>query len=135
MSLKKGASEEVHEYFSVYKSPLHVATLALSILLDFESRVKNNLKIFAKDEFHFYYNNNYSGFSCISLKGFIDILEKIDVKSIEYHLYQGDFENWAKFSLENQKIEQIFKDAKNKNLKGKELKDFLILNLKRVFEE
>jgi Alpha-amylase/alpha-mannosidase len=134
MSLKRGASEEVHEYFSVYKSPLHVATLALAIALDFEARVKCDLKVFGKDEFHFYYNNNYSGFSCISLKGFIDILEKINVESIEHHLYRRDFEEWAKFSLENEEVEQIFINARNKNLKGNDLRNFLILSLKEYLK-
>ena len=34
-----------------------------------------------------------------SLKGFIKAIKAVDVKALEFHIGNGDFESWAKYSL------------------------------------
>jgi predicted transcriptional regulator len=47
--------------------------------------------------FHFYYDiNQYSGVYADSLKEFVDKIQKVDLKSIEFHLSRKDFENWIR---------------------------------------
>jgi predicted transcriptional regulator len=47
--------------------------------------------------FHFYYDlNQYSGIHADSLTDFIDKIQQVDLKSIEFHLSRKDFENWIR---------------------------------------
>jgi hypothetical protein len=47
--------------------------------------------------FYFYYDiNQYSGVHADSLTDFIDKIENLDLKSIEFHLSRKDFENWIR---------------------------------------
>lgn len=46
-------------------------------------------------EFHFYDGiGQYTGFSAKSLKEFCEILKKVNVGVLEFHIFRGDFENW-----------------------------------------
>jgi len=46
-------------------------------------------------EFHFYTGiGQYTGFSAKSLKEFYELLKKVDVGALEFHVSRGDFENW-----------------------------------------
>ncbi|RLI79807.1 hypothetical protein DRP04_08805, partial [Archaeoglobales archaeon] len=45
--------------------------------------------------FYFYEDiGNYIGTYAISIEDFAEKLEKINMKSIKFHLMRGDFENW-----------------------------------------
>jgi hypothetical protein len=37
---------------------------------------------------------NYTGKSASSLKEFMEKINEVNVKSLEFHLYRGDFEKW-----------------------------------------
>lgn len=51
----------------------------------------------AEKAFHFYYDiNQYSGVHADSLKDFVDKIQQVDLKSIEFHLSRKDFENWIR---------------------------------------
>ena len=53
--------------------------------------------------FHFYTAiGQPTGFSAESLKDFYEIVKRVAVGSLEFHLYREDFENWMK---------TVFKDA------------------------
>ncbi len=39
-----------------------------------------------------------------SLKGFVKALKEVNVKAIEFHVDNGDFESWAQSSLKDQKL-------------------------------
>lgn len=38
---------------------------------------------------------NYTGMSASSLKEFMEKINEVNVKSLEFHLYRGDFEKWV----------------------------------------
>jgi hypothetical protein len=44
-----------------------------------------------------------------SLKGFISAINKVDLKSIEFHNEQGDFERWAELSLKDKALADAFR--------------------------
>jgi hypothetical protein len=47
--------------------------------------------------FHFYYDiNQYTGVHADSLKDFVNKIQQVDLKSIEFHLSRKDFENWIR---------------------------------------
>lgn len=47
--------------------------------------------------FHFYYDlNQYSGVHADSLNDFVDKIQKVDLKSIEFHIPRRDFEFWIR---------------------------------------
>jgi hypothetical protein len=46
--------------------------------------------------FHFYYDiDHYSGVHADSLKDFVDKIQNVDLKSIEFHIPRKDFECWV----------------------------------------
>ncbi|MFQ6080975.1 MAG: DUF5752 family protein [Candidatus Bathyarchaeia archaeon] len=46
-------------------------------------------------EFHFYTGiGQYTGLSAKTLKDFCELLKKVDVGALEFHVSRGDFENW-----------------------------------------
>lgn len=51
---------------------------------------------------------NYIGESAASLKEFLDKIREVNVKSLEFHFYRGDFEKWTAEVLEDKELaEQI----------------------------
>jgi len=44
---------------------------------------------------------NYSGVSAASLKEFVEKVNEVNIKSLEFHLYRGDFEKWLDEVLED----------------------------------
>ncbi|MFW6122077.1 MAG: DUF5752 family protein, partial [Petrotogales bacterium] len=70
---------------------------------------------------------NYTGKKAHSLKEFIEILQEIEYKSVEFHLYRGDFQKWFREVINiNELADQIDK-VKNQKMKG-ELLRVKILN-------
>jgi hypothetical protein len=47
---------------------------------------------------------NYTGESATSLKEFIDKINEVNVKSLEFHLYRGDFEKWISEVLQDEEL-------------------------------
>ena len=51
---------------------------------------------------------NYTGESAASLKEFMAKITEVNVKSLEFHFYRGDFEKWMAEVLEDKELaEQI----------------------------
>ena len=47
---------------------------------------------------------NYTGESASSLKEFMDKINEVNVKSLEFHFYRGDFEKWIAEVLEDKDL-------------------------------
>jgi hypothetical protein len=47
-----------------------------------------------KDFYFFTAVGNYAGESATSFEEFLEKIKKIEIKSLEFHLYRGDFEKW-----------------------------------------
>jgi len=132
-----GGPMEVHTYFSPFRSPIDAYLTAQAEITDFENRIK--LSTIAANE-PFLFNENFSedhftGNVTYSLKGFTEILEKISIKTIEFHHRSNDFAQWAKYSLKDQKFAHQLREVKNSHLRGVNLRKKIIeISKKRYFE-
>jgi alpha-amylase len=119
-----GSPGEVHTYFSPYGSPTDAFVTAIGAILDFESRLRQNVMA-ANEPFLFYTGSGeekFTGIKAWSLKGFIEAVKKVDVKSIEFHNEKRDFEKWANFSLRDEKLAKQFNRIRALEISGEPLR-------------
>jgi len=77
--------------------------------------------------FHFYMEvGQPAGFSAESLKDFYEIVKRVGVESVEFHLYRGDFENWIKTAFEDAALADEIASLKSANVKGEELRQGIL---------
>jgi hypothetical protein len=110
---------------------------AQAAILDFENRVKM-ASITANEPFLFFtgVGEEYStGMTAWSLKGFLRVLEKVTIKSLEFHNGRGDFEKWAEKSLQDDILTQQLKKMGLSKLKGEPLRKALIKAFEKRFGE
>lgn len=78
---------------------------------------------------------NYTGESATSLKEFMEKINQVNVKSLEFHLYRGDFERWITEVLEDNKLaEDIGKLQKTKSL-GEYLRNQLYAIVSKRYQQ
>jgi alpha-amylase len=119
-----GGPGEVHSYFSPFESPMDAFAAAQTFLTEFEARLRMMI-LTANEPFLFYTGvgkEYYTGTMAWSLKGFIKALKDVNSKAIEFHVSNGDFESWAKFSLKDQELAKKFKEIKRSKEKGENLR-------------
>lgn len=119
-----GGPGEVHSYFSPYESPMDAFVAAQTLLNDFEVRLRIAV-LTANEPFLFYTGvgkDCYTDKMTWSLKGFIKALKEVNVKAIEFHTSNGDFESWAQSSLKDEKLAAKFKKIKTSEEKGEKLR-------------
>ena len=62
-------------------------------------------KLPKEQTFHFFTSvGNYTGESAASFEEFLEKLKEIDIKSLEFHLYRGDFDRWIAEILEDKEL-------------------------------
>jgi alpha-amylase len=123
-----GGPGEVHSYFSPFESPMDAFAAAQTLLIDFEARLRMTI-LTANEPFLFYTGvgkEYYTGIMAWSLKGFIKAIEEVNLKAIEFHVCNGDFESWAKNSLKDQKLASTFKEIKDSEEKGEKLRKTIV---------
>ena len=74
---------------------------------------------------------NYTGTSAASLKEFVERLNDVNVKSLEFHLYRGDFEKWVADVLEDQWLAGEVKRVQRSGLTGEALRNQLNMTVSR----
>lgn len=77
---------------------------------------------------------NYTGESAASLEEFTKKILEINVKSLEFHLYRGDFEKWIAEALEDTTLANKVKQLKELKPIGIDLRDRLYLIVSKHFE-
>jgi hypothetical protein len=76
---------------------------------------------------------NYTGVSAASLKEFVERINEVNVKSLEFHLYRGDFEKWITETLEDKELAEDIRRLQKISLTGDALRNQLsIVVSKRV---
>jgi alpha-amylase len=128
-----GAPGEVHSYFSPFGTPVDAFVTAQAAILDFENRVRL-AAVVADEPFLFYTGSGeryYTGTTAWSLKGFLGALQKISIKSLEFHNDRGDFEKWAEKSLQDELLGRALKKEKLVRLKGETLRNLMIKAVKK----
>jgi len=79
-------------------------------------------KVLRDKGFHFHTGiGAYTGIYATSLEQFSQLLEKVDLKSIEFHMGRTDFENWVR-SLGDQVLALQLVKLKKKNPSGENLR-------------
>jgi DNA-binding Lrp family transcriptional regulator len=77
--------------------------------------------------FHFYTEiGQPTGFSAESLKDLYEIVKRVAVASLEFHLYREDFENWIKAAFKDNALANEVARLRNANVKGEELRRGII---------
>jgi predicted transcriptional regulator len=85
--------------------------------------------------FHFYYGlNQYSGVYADSLKDFVDKIQKVDLKCIEFHIPRKDFELWIR-SLGDLELSKKLELLRMKPLSGENLRKELYETVNSRYEE
>jgi len=77
---------------------------------------------------------NYTGVSASSLKEFMERINEVNVKSLEFHLYRGDFEKWLTDVLEDPELVGEIKKVQRFNLTGDALRNQLYVTVSRRYK-
>ena len=67
-----------------------------------KENISKILKTLPREKAFYFFTSigNYTGESAASLKEFMEKINQVNVKSLEFHLYRGDFEKWITEVLE-----------------------------------
>lgn len=85
--------------------------------------------------FHFYTDiDAYSGIYATGLKDFVDKIQTIDLKSVEFHVPRKDFGNWVR-SLGDVELSKRLGLLRSANLSGENLRSTLVQSVKSRYEE
>ena len=80
-------------------------------------------KVPREKAFYFFTSiGNYTGEKACSLKEFLEKIEKIELKSIEFHLHRGDFEKWFRDVLGQKELAEQITLLRKSDIKGDSLR-------------
>jgi len=93
-------------------------------------------KVLREEAFYFFSSiGNYIGESAASLEEFSEKIKEVNTKSLEFHLYRGDFEKWVDEVLGDAGLAERIKELRNRKLVGDHLQDQLHLTVSRRCSE
>lgn len=85
--------------------------------------------------FHFYMTlGQPTGFSAESLKDFYEIVKRVTVESLEFHLYREDFENWIKAVFKDAALADALANLRGSQLKGEDLRQGILKAIAAKFD-
>jgi hypothetical protein len=91
-----------------------------------ETEVKALKTVPREKAFYFFTSiGNYTGESASSLAEFMDKINTVNVKSLEFHFYRGDFEKWISEVLQDEALSEELRKLHRFNLSGESLRDHL----------
>lgn len=94
-----------------------------SITADGKTALKALSPVLKGMEFHFYSGmDNYTGLSAKSFKEFCDIIKKVDVGVLEFHVAGGHFENWLTAVFSDARLAKKIAKVRKPKLTGKGLR-------------
>jgi alpha-amylase len=128
-----GGPGEVHSYFSPYGTPADAFVTSQAAIFDFESRIRL-ASIVADEPFLFYTgigDRHFTGKVVWSLKGLVRAMEKISLKSIEFHSKRGDIEKWVEGSLHDKVLAEELLRGRSEYKDGDQLRRTLVRILKK----
>ena len=89
-----------------------------------------------ENAFYFFTSfGNYSGHRAMSLEEFAHEIAEVEIASLEFHLYRGDFEKWITEVLEDKKLARRISDLKHFEPVGNALRDQLLFTVSKRLEE
>jgi hypothetical protein len=102
--------------------------------MNIENTLKS-LRTFPREKAFYFFTSigNYTGVSAASLKEFVEKINEVNVKSLEFHLYRGDFEKWIGETLEDKELAEDIRKLQKISLTGDALRNQLSMIIsKRV---
>jgi hypothetical protein len=78
---------------------------------------------------------NYTGESATSLKEFMEKVNEVNLKSLEFHLYRGDFEKWLTEVLEDKELAEEIKKLQRIGLAGDALRNELYIKVSKHYHD
>ena len=81
-------------------------------MITFKSAHRILRKLPRENAFYFFTSiGNYTGVNADSLEEFVKKILDVNVKSLEFHLYRGDFEKWANKFFKMRNWRQTLEDC------------------------
>lgn len=86
-----------------------------------------SLKKLPKNEAFYFFTSigNYTGGSASSLGEFVEKIKEINIESLRFHFYRGDFENWIIGTLRDEKLGEEIKNLRSQKLSKHALRNQL----------
>ncbi|MCJ7768679.1 DUF5752 family protein [Candidatus Bathyarchaeota archaeon] len=99
-----------------------------------DSASKASRNVPREKAFYFFTSvGNYTGMSAASLKEFMDRVNDVNAKSLEFHLQRGDFEKWVEDVLQDKDLALEIKRMQRFNLMGDALRNQLRAVVSRLY--
>ncbi len=101
-----------------------------------ETKSSGILRTLPRDKAFYFFTSigNYTGESAASLEDFVKKILGVNVKSLEFHLYRGDFERWIADTLEDNVLANKIEQLKELKAIGIDLRDRLYLIVSKHYE-
>lgn len=95
--------------------------------------MSKNVKVVPREKAFYFFTSigNYTGASASSLKEFMEKINGVNVRSLEFHLYRGDFEKWISEVLQEGELAGDVRRLQRLNLMGEPLRNQLFLTISR----
>jgi uncharacterized membrane-anchored protein YjiN (DUF445 family) len=89
-----------------------------------------------ENAFYFFTSiGNYTGENAASLEEFLEKLKTVNSKSLEFHLYRGDFERWIAETLEDKELAERIGKIRSSSLLGEKIRERLYSIVKERHRE
>jgi hypothetical protein len=93
-------------------------------------------KLSRENAFYFFTSiGNYIGENAASLEEFLKKIGEVNVKSLEFHFYRGDFERWIAEILQDGELAEEIKSLKKLEPVGDSLRSQLHIIVSKRFEK
>jgi hypothetical protein len=94
------------------------------------------LKIVPREKAFYFFTSigNYTGVSASSMREFMEKINEVNVKSLEFHLYRGDFEKWVNEVLQDAELAADIRRLHGLNLSGDVIRGQLYSTVSRRFK-
>ncbi|MGB9134785.1 MAG: DUF5752 family protein [Candidatus Bathyarchaeia archaeon] len=135
MSVKGGGPGDVHSYFNPSGNPIDAFATFSNIITDFEARILQELqkpelaakwvlrRLPAEGRFTFFFEfARPTNVTVYDMFEFAKAVSSIPVKSLQYHVERGDFENWVSQVLGDKKLAERMASVSREKLTGEALR-------------
>ena len=93
-------------------------------------------KVLREEAFYFFSSiGNYIGQNAASLEEFLEKIREVNSRSLEFHLYRGDFEKWVDEVLGDVRLAEKIRELRNQKLIGEDLQDQLYQTILKRYNE
>ena len=94
------------------------------------------LRTVAREKAFYFFTSigNYTGLSAASLKEFMERINEVNHKSLDFHLHRGDFEKWISEVLQDEELAMEIRKLQKFNFTGDILRNQLYMTVSRRFK-